>query len=77
MDFHRRSAHGVFALQVKAGQNQAQWEVSPHDYGQYVSAPQEVSMDQMAILVASCLFVGLQEKGWIKPEHDPRGWFHW
>ena len=20
---------------------------------------------------------GAQEKGWIKPELDPRGWFHW
>ena len=26
-----------------------------------------------SIHVAVCL----QEKGWIKPEYDPRGWFHW
>ena len=76
-------------MQVKAGQNQAQWEVSvqqltqqcadecfPAISGQLGSYTTSVATPQMCmhgIHVAVCL----QEKGWIKPEYDPRGWFHW
>ena len=41
--------------------------------GSYTLSVATPKMCLHGIDIAVCV----QEKGWIKPEYDPRGWFHW